>query len=329
VDENAVVRLALHQHGLITLQQALVLGATTDTAQHQVARGRWTAIRRGVYVVGAAPATWEQRAMAACLAGGTDVLVSARSGARLWGLVERSGKVQILVAGDRRVRLAGVQVHRSVLLPDVDRDIVRGIPVTSLARTLVDASSGQDPEVVGRWIDQALRDHGLDIVEIECCLARLAGPGRRDVRAIRAALEQRPTGYDPGESDLEARVIRLLADAGLPPPVLQHPVRRSDGRVARIDISFPWAMVALEPEGFRFHRDRTAFDRDRIRSAELTLLGWDVYRLTSAMSDSYIAATAASALDVACEKRGLPSWRMRDANLVRSSPDQRGTDPNH
>jgi hypothetical protein len=310
MDESAIVRLALHQHGLITLKQALALGATTDTAQYQVARGRWAAIRRGVYIVGAAPSTWEQRAMAACLAGGPDVLASGRSAARTWGLVQRIGRLQVMVAGRRRVRLSGVQVHRSILLPEVDRDVARGIPVTSLARTLVDASSGQDPEVVGRWIDQALRDHGLDLVEIECCLARLAGPGRRDVRSIRAAMALRPTGYDPGESTLEARVTRVLAHAGLPPPVLQHPVRRGDGRVARIDISYPWAMVALEPEGFRFHHDRTAFDHDRIRSAELTLLGWDVYRLTSAMSDRYLETTVTSALDLACQKLGLPSWRM-------------------
>jgi hypothetical protein len=309
VDEAAIVRLALHQHGLITMEQARALGATPDAVQLQLTRGRWRAVRRGVYCVGAAPSTWEQWALAACLAGGDDVLGAIRSAARVWGFIHRSGRLQVVVAGERRVRLAQVEVRRSLLLPAVDRSIVRGIPVTSVARTLVDASAGQDPEVVGAWIDQAMRDHLLDLAEIECCLARLAGPGRRDVRSIRAALKRRPAGYDPGESRLEARVVQILADAGLPPPVLQHPVRRRDGRQARIDVCYPWGLVALEPEGFEFHRDRTAFDRDRIRAAELTLLGWDVYRLTSAMSDGYIAETVAAALDLATQKLGLPTWR--------------------
>lgn len=309
MDDAAIVRLAMHQHGLITTQQALGLGATPDVVQRQTDRGRWTTLRRGVYVVGAAPSTWEQRAMGATLAGGPDVIASARSGARIWGLVDRSGPLEVLVEGRRRVRLDRVVVHRTLLLPAVDRDRVRGIPVTSIARTLVDASAGQDPDVVGQWIDQAMRDHGLQLMELESCLARLAGPGRRDVRAIRAALERRPVGYDPGESSLEARVVRIIATAGLPPPILQHPVRRADGKLARIDVSYPWAMVALEPEGFAFHRDRTAFDRDRIRGAELTLLGWDVYRLTTAMSDRYLATTVARALDLATEKLGLPPWR--------------------
>jgi hypothetical protein len=309
MDDAAIVRLALHQHGLVTMRQARDLGATPDAVQGQLQRGRWSAVRRGVYAVGAAPRTWEQWALAACLAAGADAFTAARSATRLWGFVDRSGRLEVVIAGERRVRLSQVEVHRSVLLPPVDRAAVRGIPVTSIARTLVDASAGQHPDVVGGWIDAAMRDHGLDLLEIESCLARLAGPGRRDIRSIQAAMARRPAGYDPGESNLEARVIRVLADAGLPPPSLQHPVRRSDGRIARIDIAFPWAMVAVEPEGFEFHRDRSAFDRDRVRGAELTLLGWDVYRVTSSMSDAFIARTVAAALDLATEKLGLPSWR--------------------
>lgn len=309
MDETAIVSLALRQHGLITRAQATSLGASPDAIQGQLKRGAWAALRRGVYIVGAVPTTWEQRVMGSCLAGGPDVLASARSAARIWGLVTRSGRIQVLVAGRRRVRLDGVVAHRSLLLPAVDQAVVRGIPVTSLPRTLVDASHRQDPEVVGQWIDQAMRDHRLPILEIESCLARLAGPGRRNTSAIRAALDKRPAGYDPGESSLEARVIRVIAEAELPPPVLQHPVRRGDGHLARIDVSYPWAMVALEPEGFAFHHGRASFDSDRIRSTELTLLGWDVYRLTSSMSDAYIAEIVMAALDLAVTKLGIPSWR--------------------
>ena len=100
----------------------------------RVRSGRWRTVRRGVYAIGAAPPGWEQEVHAAVLAVGADALGCQRTGARLWSLVPRSGRIELLVPREQPVRLQGVTVHRSILLPKVDVATADGIPVTSVAQ---------------------------------------------------------------------------------------------------------------------------------------------------------------------------------------------------
>lgn len=297
--DHGLVDLARRQHGAISRRQALAAGLSSDAIKHRIRSGAWTRLRQGVYVVGGAPATWEQGVVGCCLAGGDDVVASHRTGARVWGVVQADGRTEVVVAGDRRVRLPGVRVHQSILLPAVDLTVRNGIPVTSLARTLADVSQHQDPVVVGRWIDAAMRVHRLDPLELRSWLARLAGPGRRDTQALKAALAARLPGWDPGESDLEARALLALHRAGLPAPVQQHVVRRSDGRLARVDLAYPTERIAIELDGWEHHGGRGAFDADRIRRNELTLLGWEVYQFTWTTADALLVTTISAALDAA------------------------------
>ena len=275
--------MARSQHGLVTRAQAHEAGVGDSKIKRRVSEGRWSRARPGVYVIGAAEASWHQRIMAACLAGGPDIVASHRTALRLWGLVGAVGRPEVLVQGNRRLRLDGIQVHQSILLPPADCTVRSGIPTTTIARTLIDASARQDGEVVGSWVDRALREFGLDLLELRSCLARLAGPGRRNVRTISAALASRAGEYDPGDSELEARVLRALVDAGLPLPVQQHVVRRPDGRIARIDLAYPERQIAIEVDGWSVHGGRGAFDPDRVRGNDLTVLGWRLLRYTASM----------------------------------------------
>lgn len=296
MDERLLNDLGARQHGLLNRSQAHQAGLSDAAIKRRIQSGRWQRLRTGVYVVGAVPSTWHQRVMGTCLGGGFDLVASHRTAARLWNLVGADGRIEVTVTGERRVRLPGVRVHQSILLPELDRTTRAGIPVTSLARTVADVSSHQDPLTVGIWIDEAMRNHRLDLLDLRSCVARLTGPGRRDLRPLQAALARRLPGYDPGDSELEARALRALTDAGLPAPVQQHPVRRPDGRRAFIDLAYPPEMVAIELDGWEHHGRRSAFDPDRIRRNELTLLGWDVYQFTATMADRMLTATIASAL---------------------------------
>lgn len=296
MDEAALVDLARRQHGLVTSQQVREHGGTTEHARTRIRVGRWARIRRGTYVIGAAPLTWRQEVLASCLAAGHRAVASHRTAARLWGLVARSGPIQITVTGQHHVRVERTKVHRSSLLPDLDRTTIDTIPVTTVARTILDASAGQDSEVVGLWIDDALRRLDLDLIELRSCAARLSGPGRRDIRAARRAIADRLGDYDPGDSELEVRALRALADGGLPAPVQQHPVRLPDGTTLHLDLAYPEELVAVELDGWAFHGQRSSFDNDRARRNALTLLGWDVYQFTSNTSDQDLVATVAGAL---------------------------------
>lgn len=296
MEEGPIVELARSQLGLVNRTQLHELGLSDPQIYRRTRQGRWRILRPGVYVIGAAPRSWEQDVLGACLAAGPDVVTSHRSAARLWDVVPRSGRIELTVASDRRVRLAGVTVHRSILLPSIDIAKRGAIPVTSLPRSILDASAGQDEHVVGLWIDDAMRHHGLRLADLRCCVARLAGPGRRDLRAAREALARRLPRYDPGDSELEVRALLAIKRAGLPAPVQQHRVRLASGRKAFIDLAYPDHLVAVELDGWEAHGRRSAFDKDRARRNDLTLLGWAVYQFTSTMPDATLVITLDRAL---------------------------------
>jgi very-short-patch-repair endonuclease len=114
---------------------------------------------------------------------------------------------------------------------------------------------------------------------------------------IQALLAKRWPGYDPGESDLETRVLRLIVVAGLPIPRQQYRIRLQ-GRSLRLDLAYPAQLIAIELDGWEFHRTRAAFDDDRMRDNLLRLAGWTVHRFTSSMTDEFILTTIAAALQL-------------------------------
>lgn len=291
VDHRRITDLARRQHGLISRNQAFDHGGTRRTIQMQLDRGTWQRLREGVYVVGSAAPTWQQRAMGACLAGGNDVHLSHRSGLRLQGLVDRSGRIEVLTDGYRRVRLPGVVVHRSIHLPSEDLTVVDGIPATSVARSLIDVGGRQSTKALGAMVDRAILAGTVDLATLARRTNELTMPGRERPTALMRAIVVRGDGHDPGRSAFEARVIAAMAERGLPALVRQHPVTRPDGRRALIDLAEPRTMTAIELDGWATHGIRSAFESDRIRGNELLLLGWNLLRFTWLMPDDYICAT--------------------------------------
>jgi len=299
VNEADIVAAARAQHGLITREQAMALGLTARAIRTRVDRGSWSRIRPGVYAVGATRPTWEQAVAAACLAAGDGAYASHRTAARLWGLVPRSGPIELLTHNSRRLLLPGVTGHRSLLIDERDHTIVHGIPTTSIERTILDLAGAGDHLVMGRWIDAGIRDGSLTIERLVELCGRLGGPGRGIPRSVLAALALRQPGYDPGRSALESRALAALALAGLPSPVRQFPVTRPDGRKAFIDMAYPEAPLAIELDGYETHGTRQAFEDDRLRGNELVLLGWPVLHFTWTMSDRYLCETVDRALAAA------------------------------
>ena len=106
-----------------------------------------------------------------------------------------------------------------------------------------------------------------------------AHAGLRGVRRAGAALSL----SDPlVESPPESRLRLVLVDAGLR-PVCQHDVVGPDGRwLARVDLAFPVARVAVEYHGRAVHEREDVFTRDRQRQNALVRAGWTVLRYTAA-----------------------------------------------
>jgi very-short-patch-repair endonuclease len=77
-------------------------------------------------------------------------------------------------------------------------------------------------------------------------------------------------------------LARLIKEAALPAPKRQYEIALPSG-TRYIDFAYPELLLAIETDGYAWHGDREAFDRDRERDNELQTLGWRVLRFTYAM----------------------------------------------
>jgi predicted transcriptional regulator of viral defense system len=282
----ALNQIARRQHALITRDQALASGLSPFQIRQRVRSGEWCTVRPGVYAINGAPPTWLQAVAAVAL--GSEVWVSHQTAATLWALPGvRDDAIHVVTSLDRCVRLAGVAGHRSGALFTADLTTRSRIPVTTPARTLVDLSACLSPRQLASAVDDALRRRILTLPALDRCVARLAGaPGRRPA-AVQELLAARLPGYDPGDSDLETKVLRVIVGAGFAPPVQQYRVRIS-GRTFVIDLAYPALRLAIELDGWEYHQSRTAFDDDRTRANILVANGWTLVRFTSRSTDAEI-----------------------------------------
>jgi predicted transcriptional regulator of viral defense system len=136
---EGVAALALRQHGVVARRQLMCLGLGAGAIKHWLAAGRLHQLHRGLYAVGHAAVTPHGRLLAAVLACGDGALASHRSAAWHWELLPApGGPVEVTLAGTSRRGPRGIRLHRARHLAPEDRARKEGIPVTSVARTLLD-----------------------------------------------------------------------------------------------------------------------------------------------------------------------------------------------
>src|SRR6266699_3244451 len=135
--ERKLAALAASQHGLLTRRQALGLGLGTNAIQWRIKKGVLERVHAGVDRFAGSRRSLEQSILAACLAAGPGAAASHGTAAELHGLPVGGAGTHIGVVGSRRLRLRGLTIHRVAQLDRVDLVIKRGVPVTSVARTIV------------------------------------------------------------------------------------------------------------------------------------------------------------------------------------------------
>lgn len=245
---------------------------------------------------GAAP-SWRMMAMAAVLAAGDGAVLSHRSAAGLWSLVAEKDLEFLEITDSKQHRLPGVRAHRHSLTVH-ERTTRFGIPVTTVERTLLDLAESTPTQQLGRFIDDALRRHLTTISKLSATLELHAGPGRRRIATMRAALAERGVGYDPGANDWEQRMDRLWEDLGLPKAERQHKVRLKH-RTYVIDRAIVDLKIGVEWNGRGTHGTRSAFDYDSDRRAVLVQGGWMMLDFTINTTAEQVVKTVLAA----CEQR--------------------------
>jgi hypothetical protein len=129
-------------------------------------------------------------------------------------------------------------------------------------------------------LDDALHRGIVTLPRLRWQLQQEGKKGRSGTAALRLALDDRSGGYVAAESALEVRVLRLIAGAGLPAPLRQYRLRKAGRVLARVDLAYPHAKVAIEADGYRYHSARADWQRDRRVQNLLTAGGWLVLRVT-------------------------------------------------
>jgi hypothetical protein len=301
--EREIHDLQRHQHGAATNRQLAELGLSRKGIRYRVADEQLVRSRRGVLINPAVPTSYEQSALVAVLAAGRGAFASHETAARLWALpLPVAALIEVTTDLKRRPRLKGVKMHRSGLLLPEDVELVKGIPCSTVDRTIVDLSGRYDLKTLGRIVDEALRRKLTTIAQLEETSARLKSAPGRSRKKMRTIMLRRDDGVAERESVLEDFVFEALRRFKLPLPVAQHPVI-VDGKRRRIDFCYVGLDIALEPKGFEVHGLRSSFDADPLRGNELRLAGYFVLDFTSAFTDWQIADQVARALKLSPPQR--------------------------
>jgi very-short-patch-repair endonuclease/predicted transcriptional regulator of viral defense system len=273
--DQEIARLATRQHGVVTRRQVEALGLTRSAVGRRAAAGRLHRIHRGVYAVGHPVLTRDGRWMASALAAGPGAALSHASAAALWEIRPTAATktdVSVPRAGGRTKR-PGLRVHRVSHLARDELTTHHAIPVTTPARTLLDLASSLPRRALERALDQA---EILELFDLRA-LRRVidAHRGQRGAGALAAALEEHDAGTTLTRGELEEHFLALCDRRDIARP-------RVNARVAGLEVDFLFAArgVVVEVDGYRFHRTRKAFERDRERDALLAAAGHRVLRFS-------------------------------------------------
>jgi very-short-patch-repair endonuclease len=198
-------------------------------------------------------------------------------------------------------RRRGALIHETNALPESQQRVVDGMPVTSVARTLLDLTAVVQPRRAERAVDHALARRMVTLPALHRVLHDCSARGRRKLATFRSLLDERTDGYIAPESELEARFIELARVHCLPEPERQVNLGDVDGWVGRVDFRFA-GQVIVEVDGYEDHSQLLDRRADQARDHRLAAEGWHILRFGWADVTSDDAAVAA-AVRAAIERR--------------------------
>lgn len=273
--DHRIADIADLQCGVVSRRQLDDVGIGPGAVDHRVANGRLHRLHRGVYVVGHTALVDGAREWAAVLACRGRAVVSHRSAAERWGMLRRAAQpepVEVTVVGRRGAHRPGIVVHTRRRDAQEDWEVHEGLPLTSAARTVLDLAATRPAREVDRAFEQT-GVLGLATVD-DVATALYRDPKSRGAPVVAALLQ---AAADPAltRSEAEARLLSLVRAAELPQP-------RANARVMGHEVDLLWwsQRLVVEVDGYRFHRHRAAFERDRDRANRLQLAGFRVLRVT-------------------------------------------------
>jgi Transcriptional regulator, AbiEi antitoxin len=266
--EEILGRMARRQHGLVTRKQLLAAGISKEEIRRRIQKGALLVVHRGVYRVGHRAPSIEARYLAAVLACGDGAVLSGQAAGYLWGLIKGSAPPpEVTTPKDRKVK--GIRTRRA-RHGEINGTKSRGIPITTVPRTLVDLASLLQLEDLARACHEAGVLHDTSPRQVEKVLMKRPNtPGAKQLRRVMHG------DVHVTLSALERRFLKRLDEAGLPRPVTNKP---AGGR--RVDCRWPEHNLTVELDSYRYHSSRHAWELDRRRERDAYARGDDFRRYT-------------------------------------------------
>ena len=256
--------------GVVTRRELLEAGVSAREIEWRRRDGALIDEHRGTYRVGHGAPSVDATYMAAVRGCGQASLLAGLAAGYVYGLVRGSPPPPEVIALTER-RVPGVVTHRARRQPGADAAVFRGIPITTVARTLVDLAAVLSEDDLGWACHQAGIRYGTTPADVEPVLKRR--PASRGARKLRRIISG---DVKVTASKLERVFLRRLRSAGLPLPETNRP---AGGR--RVDCRWPEHGLTVELDGYRYHRSRHAWEHDRRREREARARGDDFRRYTS------------------------------------------------
>jgi len=253
--------------------QLIPLGVGRRTIESWLRRGRLHRKFRGVYALGHEAITAKGRIMGPLLACGPGAVLSHRSAADWWEIAATSRvPVDVTVTGRSRAGQPGLDLHQVRSLDPRDVSEHEGVPITTVARTLLDYAEVVPPRRLKAAVEEADRRHLFDGNAVHELLAR--SPGRRGLKPLRLLLADFAYA-ELSRSEFEALFFDTCKNHGLPRPVINAIVHGFE-----VDAHWPGTNLIVELDSRQFHLNPKAFEADRERDVLLTLAGYCVVRVT-------------------------------------------------
>lgn len=269
--DERILALGQAQHGIVTRWQLVSSGVPRTLIDERVKSARLVRVGHCVYRVPGLDGP-HRDVLASVYGFGPHAVGSHQTAGRLHDLlVDITTPVVVSAWRGHPARRDGVELHR-VQLPADERTVCDGVPVTSVARTILDLAAVLQNRSFEQAIARGLRlgrVTELELLRIIARYPRRAGAPR--LRAILAA-DQQPAMT---RSEAEERFLALIRSGELPVPQVNV-------RVHGFEIDFYWRShaVAVEIDGFAYHATPAAQQRDRRRDSTLGAAGIRVLRFT-------------------------------------------------
>ncbi len=302
--ETAAVLSASFGNGPFTTAEARVSGVSEERLRAAVRAGAVIRDRRGVFHARPAdapahPGSVDDAAisMAHLLAGST---LSHESAGRFQGLPVPLNSLAMghITLPRARTRTAGsVRIHAQKLPPS-HITILRGVRVTTPARTAIDIARGVPVPEGLICMDAVLRrlvaSHGDDGTPVRMAVHDdlIVATARHGIQSVLDDMAGCPgTGHarkalrlaDPAsESALESQSRGVLMEYGVPAPDCGYPIEGADGRVYWVDMAWEDARVVGECDGLGKYTESAVLQREKLRQEALERAGWRVVRWTYA-----------------------------------------------